>query len=133
MLLTIPTWFYPALFSAVITALSALIIVIWILGKWIFNRTIRVVDLNTCAITDLNITMIKMAGSFEKYQASNDGNLKMIQESARRAERQGIENIGEIATIKSDISRVEEHVGRIDQRVDDLTKDHDFYHKNKQH
>lgn len=119
-LLIIPEWFYTGILSAAGAVIIGFSGVIW----WFIRRNIRTIDRNTSAIESLDITMVKMSGNFEKYQATTDGKLDRIEELARIASRDVKVQEGDLAEIRTDIVK-------LDGRVKILEKDHDFYHKKK--
>lgn len=118
MLLNIPEWFYTGIISAAGVVIVGFAGVIW----WFIRRNIRTIDRNTSAIESLDLTMVRMGGSFERYQATTDGKLDRIEELARVAARDVIEQQGDLAEVKTDVARLDSRVGR-------LEKDHDLYHK----
>jgi hypothetical protein len=121
-LLDIPSWFFVGIISVAGTVIASLVLAI----IWFVRRTIRVVDRNTSAIEELNVTMLHMSNNFEKYQATNDGKLDNVTEVARKAERNFIEIEGDVSTIKVDVAK-------IDMRVGNLEKDHDFFTRGSKH
>jgi hypothetical protein len=118
MLLEIPQWFYSGILAAAGTGIISLLGVVW----WFVQRTIKVVDRNTAAIESLDHTMLKMSGNFESYQATTDGKLNRIEELARIASRDVIEQNGELATVKT-------NVAKLDLRLGAIEVDHKYYHK----